>query len=93
VADDVPAVRAAVAFALAVWFVFGAAAPHVHLRDQGGVECAVCVTRHGVVAQRETPDLTPRALHAEPALPEPGLAPVFGAPLGAIPGQSPPAAA
>jgi hypothetical protein len=67
--------------------------PHVHPVGHDGGECAVCVVRHGDVARSETPDVGPGAQHAEPLAPAPGLAPVTGAPLGAVPGQSPPGAA
>lgn len=85
--------RALAAAALALVLVLAAVAPHVHAVDHAGSGCAVCLARHGDVARDETPDVAPRALHAECVAVEPGLAPVFGAPLGAIPGQSPPAAA
>ncbi len=84
--------RALLAIVLALGLVLGVAAPHVHLASHGD-ECAVCLVRHGAVAHSETPDGAPRTLHAERVALEPGLAPVYGAPLGAIPGQSPPAGA
>jgi hypothetical protein len=85
--------RALVAAALALGLVLTAAVPHAHPVGHGGGECTVCVARHGDVARSETPDVAPQGLHAEPLPLSPGLAPVTGAPLGAIPGQSPPAAA
>jgi len=85
--------RTLVAAALALGLVLTVAAPHVHPAGRGGDECAVCIVRHSDVPRSMTPDLAPRAFHAESVVVEPGLAPVFGAPLGAIPGQSPPAAA
>jgi hypothetical protein len=85
--------RALLAALLALGLVVMAAVPHVHPAGHGGSECAVCVARHGNVAHSETPDVAPKVQHAEPVVAEPGLAPVTGAPLGAIPGQSPPAAA
>ncbi len=83
----------AVAAALALLFVLLAGAPHVHTAWAGSEECAVCVARHADAPRAVLPDVA--ALAGAPAgdvAPEPGLAPVSGAPLGAIPGQSPPAA-
>ncbi len=85
--------RALVAAALAVGLLVLGAVPHVHPAGHSGDECALCVVRHGDVAHTETPDLTPGVLHVEAVVAEPDHAPVTGAPLGAIPGQSPPAAA
>lgn len=87
--------RALVSTLLAVHLVLAAAAPHVHLvaDDHGGAPCAVCVTRTAAVSESQTPDVAPVAAPAGEAVLVPGLAPVTGAPLGAIPGQSPPAAA
>jgi hypothetical protein len=85
--------RALLAAILAIGLVVTAAVPHVHPVGHGEGECAVCVARHGNVAHSETPDVAPRVQHAEPVFAEPGLAPVTGAPLGAVPGQSPPVAA
>lgn len=82
--------RALVAAALALGLVLGTAWPHVHPAGQGGGECTTCVARHGDVARCATPDVAPSVQHAEMLVPEPGLAPVTGAPLGAVPGQSPP---
>jgi hypothetical protein len=83
--------RALLAAGLALFLVVTAAAPHVHAH--GPEQCAVCVVRNADVAHDETPDVAPAAhlLGAAPCAP--GLPPVFGAPLGAIPGQSPPAGA
>jgi hypothetical protein len=85
--------RALLAAILALGLVVTAAVPHVHPVGHGGADCTACVARHGDVARSETPDVAPRVDHAEPVRAEPGVAPVTGAPLGAIPGQSPPAAA
>ena len=84
--------RAAIATALALLVLLGAAAPHVHAGARGDHDCVVCTVRGAQEARSETPDLAPVA-HAEGLPPQrPGLAPVTGAPLGAIPGQSPPVA-
>jgi hypothetical protein len=83
--------RALLAAGLALFLVLTAAAPHVH--THGTEECAVCVVRHGDAARDETPRVAP-LVHVVGSAPyAPGLPPVFGAPLGAIPGQSPPAGA
>lgn len=85
--------RALAAAALALVLVLAAVAPHVHAVDHAGSGCAVCLARHGDVARDETPDVAPRVFEAAPLAPAPTLAPVTGAPLGAVPGQSPPGAA
>ncbi|HEY6005320.1 MAG TPA: hypothetical protein VIV57_20740 [Anaeromyxobacter sp.] len=85
--------RALVAAFLALGLAVVAAIPHGHPAGQGGADCTACVARHGDVARSETPDVAPQVEHAEAVVAEPGIAPVTGAPLGAIPGQSPPAAA
>lgn len=85
--------RALAAAVLALGLVIVAAVPHGHPAGHGGADCTACVARHGDVARSETPDVAPQVRHAEPVVAEPGVAPVTGAPLGAVPGQSPPAAA
>lgn len=82
--------RAIVAAGLALFLVLTAAAPHVHTGPHGREDCAVCVARNADVARPANPDVAPVPVVTEAPPPEPGLAPVSGAPLGAIPGQSPP---
>ncbi len=83
----------AVALALALFFLAVGFAPHVHAGPHGSNDCAVCVVRAADAPKNATPDVEPVRVEAgEPAL-APGLPPVSGAPLGAVPGQSPPAAA
>ena len=81
--------RLLIAATLALLLTAVVAAPHVHAAP-GGEECAACVVRGGEPAGSKTLDLAP--LH--PALgalsPELLSIPGDGAPLGAIPGQSPP---
>jgi hypothetical protein len=85
-------VRAVLALAVAVLLAFGAALPHAHGRPYGTHSCPACVSGSGDEAASATPDLIPpRAAVVEAPLP-PGAAPVAGAPLGAVPGQSPPPA-
>jgi hypothetical protein len=88
-----PAMRALVAVVLAVGLVVMAGVPHGHASGHGAGDCALCIARQGDVARSETPDVSPAVLHAEPVAAGPGIAPVTGAPLGAVPGQSPPAGA
>ncbi|HUL59250.1 MAG TPA: hypothetical protein VLU43_08250 [Anaeromyxobacteraceae bacterium] len=84
--------RTALALALAALFTVLAAAPHVHAGPRGVDECATCAVRDADVARSEIPDLAPPGdVTGEPPAVS-GPAPVTGAPLGAIPGQSPPAA-
>lgn len=83
--------RAFLAAGLALFFVLTAAAPHVH--THGTRECVGCVVRQGDAARDETPDLAPLTVVGDAPQVDAGLPPVFGAPLGAIPGQSPPSGA
>ncbi|HEX9307656.1 MAG TPA: hypothetical protein VF894_09210 [Anaeromyxobacter sp.] len=85
--------RALLAAGLALFLALTAAAPHVHTGPRGSEDCVVCVVRHGDAARNEVPDLAPVAIVADAPQLELGLPPVSGAPLGAIPGQSPPAGA
>ncbi len=85
--------RHAVAIALAVLVVLAAAAPHVHASDAiGNHACAACLASQAERAECATPDVAPQPLPPEELALAPGLAPISGAPLGAVPGQSPPAA-
>lgn len=85
--------RAVLSALLAIHLVLSAVAPHVHLDAGGGHEpCAVCVSRTATAAESQVPDLAAPAAPAGAVVLAPGLAPVDGAPLGAVPGQSPPAA-
>lgn len=85
--------RTVVAAGLALFLVFTAGAPHAHEGPHGAGHCAVCVARHADVPRDETPDLAPAPTLAVGVQLPPGLEPVTGAPLGAIPGQSPPRSA
>lgn len=85
--------RVAVAVTLTVLLALAAVVPHVHAAPAGPEECPACVVRSGGdVARCQTPDLAPLELPAG----EVALLPIrfepSGAPLGAVPGQSPPAA-
>ncbi len=85
--------RALVAATLALMVVLAAAVPHEHLRGHGAADCIACAVGQGDAAHDETPDVAPATEVVAAAPEEPGAAPVSGAPLGAIPGQSPPAGA
>jgi hypothetical protein len=86
--------RAALAVVLSLYLALIAVAPHAHglAGGHGAEECAVCVARGGEAASPVVPELAPSALPVGAVAPRPGLAPVTGAPLGAVPGQSPPPA-
>lgn len=84
--------RPLVAAGLALFLVLTAGAPHVHDGPHGREHCVACVARNADAAHPETPDLAPVPTPAVEAQRDPGLAPVTGAPMGAVPGQSPPSA-
>jgi hypothetical protein len=90
--------RALCSALLGVLLLLSAAGPHVHAgtdaqqASHGAEHCAVCAVRGADVARDATPDVTPRIVALGAAPLEPGVPPVTGAPLGAIPGQSPPCA-
>ncbi len=65
---------------------------HVHAGQRGAEPCAMCVARSGDVAHSEAPDVAPPPFARAEVPADPGAPPVTGTPLGAIPGQSPPAA-
>ncbi len=83
--------RALLAATLAVLVVLAAAVPHEHLRTHGAADCIACAVGQGDAARDETPDVAPATVISAAPAAEPQAAPVSGAPLGAIPGQSPPA--
>ena len=85
--------RAILAATLAVLVVLAAGVPHEHVRAHDAERCIACAVGQGSAAHHETPDLTPATVVSAAPVLEPGPAPVSGAPLGAIPGQSPPAGA
>ncbi len=83
--------RALLAAGLSLFLAVSAGLPHVHTAAHGADECVVCVARNADVPHDQTPDLAPIAVVVEDPAAAPGLPPVAGAPLGAVPGQSPPA--
>jgi len=84
--------RALVAAALVVALLAAVAGPHVH-PHRGHDDCAVCVLRNADAPSADVPDVVPVVLAAGDATCAPDRPPVTGAPLGAVPGQSPPRAA
>ncbi len=84
--------RAALALVAVFAVLATAAAPHHHGGGLGSHACAACVTRGGEPARGEAPDVAPPAVHERLVPSPPRLAPVAGAPQGAVPGQSPPLA-
>jgi hypothetical protein len=85
-------VRAALALGLIVLALLGAVAPHDHGGSFGAHACAACLAAGAEEARAATPDLAPRrvlSVTLEVAAP---LSRPAGAPLGAVPGQSPPVA-
>lgn len=85
--------RALVAIALAVAVFLAAGVPHVHAHPPAGDECAVCTLRHAPPPGDQVPDVVPLVHAAAEPAGAPLLAPRWGAPLGSVPGQSPPARA
>jgi ferric-dicitrate binding protein FerR (iron transport regulator) len=83
--------RAVLAATLVLLLAAAVAVPHVHAAPSSE-ECAACVARGGEVAESQVPDLSPLQLAAGDAVLAPQSRPGDGAPLGAIPGQSPPRA-
>jgi hypothetical protein len=83
-------VRVVVAIAALVLVLMSAAAPHVHEGPQGTHACLACVAAGAEEATGHTPDVAPRPLAPVDVAQIVQAAPVFGLPLGAIPGQSPP---
>ncbi len=85
--------RSAVAALLAAVLVALAWAPHVHVGPHGDHDCAACVARGAEPAGSATPDLAPPPAVREEKERAPEAPAPAGAPLGAVPGQSPPVSA
>lgn len=85
--------RALLAATLALVLVVAVAAPHVHAHATTTTsdECTLCTVRHAAPPRTGAPDVAPIVRVAGAVACAPGLPPVFGAPLGSTPGQSPPA--
>jgi hypothetical protein len=84
-------VRALLAAAAILLVLLTAVAPHAHEGTLGRHACVACTAAAGEEAGRATIDVAPKPVVAAVTQPAPEP-PVTGAPLGAIPGQSPPAA-
>jgi hypothetical protein len=87
-------VRLVLAALFAVYIALVAAMPHGH-GDEGALhhadECIACTTAATEVCE-PAPPVAPRILVVEAIALAPVSVPSSGAPLGAVPGQSPPAA-
>jgi len=82
--------RVALAILASVILVVGLFGPHHHDDRLGDHACAACLAGAASVACAETPRVERAEFPGELIPPVPGLPPVDGAPLGAVPGQSPP---
>ncbi|MEI6225261.1 MAG: hypothetical protein WCS72_10930 [Deltaproteobacteria bacterium] len=83
--------RTLVAIATAAVLLAGVAAPHHHVASGGVHECVACTVGGALEARAATPDLSPPPPVRVASAPEPVSDPVTGFPMGAVPGQSPPA--
>ena len=82
--------RAVAAIILSAVLVAMAGAPHVHKGVRGDHDCPACLARTVDAARTETPDLAPQPARFLGVVFAPIEIVPAGAPLGAIPGQSPP---
>lgn len=87
------AVRPVVSAVLVVVLFALAGAPHVHQGPHGDHDCPACLARTVEAARTEAPDVAPVSEPLVEVVAEPFEIVPWGAPLGAIPGQSPPAIA
>ena len=67
-----------------------AGAPHAHAAGVDRDECPACTTSRPIAPPPVALDVAPAPAPAPLLAPAPPAPPVTGAPLGAIPGQSPP---
>lgn len=84
--------RAAAALLTALLVLAVAVAPHHHAGIEGSHACAACSAKAAEEAGPGVPDLSPRPALAGDLAPAPTGRRPGGAPLGAVPGQSPPVA-
>ena len=82
--------RVALAGVLAALLVVMAGAPHVHTGPGGDHDCPACMARTVEAAHFETPDVAPLRVEFRVVVVDPIVVVPVGAPLGSIPGQSPP---
>ncbi len=85
-------VRVLVAIATAALLLVGVAAPHHHAGHAGAHECVACTVGGALEATDATPEVAPAPATDLVAAAVPRSVPAAGAPLGAVPGQSPPLA-
>ena len=83
--------RLLVAIATVAVLLAGVAAPHHHAASGGAHECVACTVGGALEARDATPDLSPLAPVRVASVPQKASDPVAGFPMGAVPGQSPPA--
>ena len=84
--------RAALALLLALLVLAVSGAPHVHAGVGDRHECIACATALAGAAPVASAGVAPAFVPEQLLELVPGLAPVTGAPQGAVPGQSPPSA-
>jgi hypothetical protein len=84
-------VRLVLAALFAAYIALAAAMPHGHGESHDAHECIACSTAATEICEPALPDLAPRVLPLEVLALAPASVPSSGAPLGSIPGQSPPA--
>lgn len=84
--------RSLLALAAVLLVLATGVAPHTHEGALGRHACVACVANGAEEAGCASPDVAPRQLGTEAVAAAAPAPPVTGAPLGAIPGQSPPAA-
>ena len=85
--------RALAACLVVIALVAAEGIPHATVHALGGDECAACALAHSAPPATQLPDVAARVEVETEAIGAPALPPVSGAPQGAVPGQSPPAAA
>ncbi len=84
--------RAALALFAALLVLVAAGVPHHHDGVFGRHACVACTSGGAESAEPQTPDVAPAPSFTPLAAEAPEGAPATGAPLGAVPGQSPPVA-
>ncbi len=84
--------RAALAIATVLLLVLAAAAPHAHGGPLGSHGCVACVAAGAEEATAPVPEAAPLPEQPGRVVAPRTVAAVSGAPLGAVPGQSPPIA-
>lgn len=83
--------RLVLATLFAVYIAVVAAMPHGHGGHHDRHDCVACTTAGSLAWEPELPDVAPSAVSIEDVAAEPRSVAASGAPLGAVPGQSPPA--